>query len=105
MTEEYDKVARILMKNSNKDFVKRILAKDLYPSMDLGGGKIATHQMGWTEADGKYIVHPNILYDGKSLKDYGDKSYSKAKETGDFIEFDTPEEADWFSRRYKVFWE
>ena len=101
---EYDDVMRILMANADKSFVKRILQPNAYPSLDLGGGMKATHKMAWTEANGKYYVHPTILYDGKGLKDWGDKAFDQAMKSGNVLEFKTPQEADWFSKRYKAAW-
>ena len=101
---EYDDVMRVLMANANKSFVRRILQPQAYPTLDLGNGQKATHMMSWAEADGKYYVYPRILYDGKALKDYGDAAFDQAMKSGNVIEFKTPQEADWFSRRYKVVW-
>lgn len=70
----------------------------------LGGGKRATHKMSWAEVDGKYIVFPTVLYDWKRLVDYGNAALDNVLKTGNFIEFDSPEKADWFSRRYKTVW-
>lgn len=101
---EYDDVMRVLMANSNKSFVKRILQPQAYPTLDLGNGQKATHMMSWAEVGGKYYVYPRILYDGKALKDWGDAAFDQAMRSGNVIEFNTPQEADWFSRRYKAAW-
>lgn len=105
---EYDDIMKILMNNSNKSFVKRILNPEQYPTLDLGNGQIATHKMAWgeTEIDNKnrYIVFPTVLYTGKKLVDYGDKAFNEVMKTGNYIEFDDPQTADWFSRRYKIIW-
>ncbi len=106
--EEYQKVMDILNANKDKNFVKRILSPDKYPTIDNGDGTYSTHLMAWSDApDGKYRVYPTITYDTKSkslTKLEGDAAYSKADSTGDYIEFETPEEADWFSRNYKKAW-
>jgi hypothetical protein len=101
---EYDTVMRILMSNANKNFVQRIIQPNAFPELDLGNGMKATHKMAWTEENGRYFVHPTILYDGKELKDWGDKAFEQAKKTGDVLEFQSPQAADWFSKRYKVAW-
>ena len=101
---EYDDVMRILMANADKSFVKRIIQPGAYPTLDLGNGQVATHMMSWAERNGKYYVHPRILYDGKKLKDYGERAFEQAIKSGNVIEFETPEEADWFSKRYKLAW-
>jgi hypothetical protein len=97
-------VMGILNTNKNKSFVDRILNPRKYPSLDRGGGEKATHRMAWGEADGKYMAFPTVLWDGKQLVDYGNGAWPIAQKSGNYIEFDTPEEADWFSQRYKLAW-
>lgn len=105
---ERDKVMKILSDNSQKQFVQRILTPDKYPRLDLGGGDYATHKMAWGSVGEKgaerYVVFPTVMYDGKGLLDYGDEAFRKAMESGEYIEFNSPEEADWFSQRYKAAW-
>lgn len=106
---ERDDVLRILMQNANKSFVKRILQPNAYPTLDLGDGNIATHKMAWSSVnsgDGKtkYVVYPTVLYDGEKLVDYGDKALDTVLKSNNYIEFDSPEQADWFSRQYKLAW-
>jgi hypothetical protein len=96
---------RILMQHSDKSFVQRILNPSAFPTLDIGNGQYATHKMAWTEANGKYYVHPTVLWDGKSLKDYGKDAFKHVMKTGNYIEFNSPEEADWFSTKYKAAWE
>ena len=56
-----------------------------------------TVRTGSSEYKGKEILFPTIrLIDGKLVK-LGDKAMDVAIEKGDFIEFDTPEEARIFS--------
>ena len=106
---EYDDVMRILMQNANKTFVKRILKPNMYPTLDIGNGQVATHKMEWSEINTqkgkKYVAYPTILYDGKVLKDYGEKAFDQVMKSGNYIEFDDPAQADWFSKRYKSVWE
>jgi len=94
---------KILLANKDKNFVDRIINKDKYPVMDLGDGSYATHQMAWGDVDGKYYVFPTILYNGKSLYK-PDNPFQDAMKSGEFIEFSSPEEADWFSKNYKLVW-
>jgi hypothetical protein len=98
----------ILQANKAKSFVQRILnyqGPQNSPVLDLGGGQYATHKMAWTEADGKYRVYPTVLWDGKKLVDYGpDKAYDQVLRSGNFIDFDSPDAADWFSKNYKLVW-
>ena len=103
---EYDEALKILMDHKEKNFVDRILNKHKYPSVDLGDGNIATHKMAWSTVDGKNIVYPTIIWDGKALKELDDESaLDHALKTGEFIDFNDQKSADWFSKRYKAVWE
>lgn len=103
---DYAKILDILGKNADKNFVRRILFKNKYPTVDYGDGTYATHKMQWAERDGKYFVYPSIGYDekNKSLHDFGKDAFSRALKEGDYIEFKNPNEADWFSKNYKMIW-
>ena len=104
------KVENILRANRSKDFVKRILNPEKYPVIKnyKGSGMGASHQMSWGETDTKrgrkYRVFPNIVHNKGSLKDLGAKAYKHALSTKEYIQFNTPEEADWFSKKYKTVW-
>lgn len=103
--DDVEKIQGILDENKHKNFVQRILEPDKFPHINLPNGQIATHMMAWTEADGKYFVYPTISYDGRKLIDYGPKQgFDKAMENGDYIQFNSPQEADWFSKNYKKVW-
>jgi hypothetical protein len=53
----------------------------------------------------KYHVFPTIIYDGRELKKYDPRTaYKYSRKKNDYIEFNTPEEADWFSKQYKAIW-
>lgn len=99
------KMRQILEANKDKTFVDRILNRDKYPRLDLGDGNYATHKMSYMQVGDKYHVFPTVLYDGKQLKEYSPfDAYNNVRQTGNYIEFDTLEEADTFSRRYKAVW-
>jgi hypothetical protein len=86
--------------------VDRILRKDDYPTLDLGDGNYATHKMSWMEDEGKYRVFPTVVYDGKKLFQLpAREAYERALDTDDFIEFSNSEEANWFSKNYKMVWD
>ena len=105
-----DRVMQILSANKDKTFVKRILSPDRFPKLAQEDGSHATHKMAWGETGGengepvRYVVYPTVLYDGKALKDYGDSAFEHVMKSGNFIEFDNPNDADWFSRNYKLAW-
>ena len=111
MTEENSELRRvkaILDQHKDKNFVDRVLNRDKYPFIDLGEGNRATHLMAWTEADGAYRVFPTILFDQKTGKlvkrDNMRDAYDNAVRMGEYIDFNSPDEADWFSQRYKSVW-
>lgn len=100
-------IQTILDANKDKNFVDRIVNKDNYPTLDLGDGNYATHQMAWGESDGKYLVFPTVVYDKNTntLKKLQDKeAFDYAVKNNEFIEFDNQEDADQFSREYKSVW-
>lgn len=108
---DYDSKAMvndILHRNKDKNFVRRILDPQAYPTLDNKDGSHSSHSMAWSDSpDGKYIVYPTVVYDEqtKKLRRLGDKqAYEHAVSTGEMIEFDTPDEADWFSKKYKSVW-
>ncbi len=103
--EEYKWVNQILEANKTKGFVDRILNSDKYPTMKMANGQHATHKMAWMTEGKKHRVFPTVLYDGKELKEYPPRdAYEQARQTGNYIEFDNPEDADRFSKRYKIVW-
>lgn len=102
---EYQRLMAILKANAGKSFVQRILRPDEFPTLDLGNGQHATHRMAWGESGGKYVVFPTVMMaPGGQLYDYGNDAWKHASQSGNFIEFDKPEDAEWFSTRYKGAW-
>jgi len=95
---------KILEQNDDKQFVRRILHPDAYPQLRLPDGTRQSHLMEWGEADGKYFVYPRIGYERGALKDWGKDAFNRAIARRDYIAFDTPEEAEWFSKNYKMIW-
>jgi hypothetical protein len=102
---EYERLMQIMSNNADRSFVKRILNPTAYPVLDEGDGKIATHRMSWAQAGDRFFAFPTVLLgaNGK-LKDYGDSAWDQAVKTGNYIEFDNPDEASWFTQRYKGAW-
>ena len=107
-------VPSILEKNADKNFVKRILEPDKYPKLSRGkdaeGNEVhSTHSMAWSsnEEGTKHYVYPTVVQrEGQEeLEDLGEYSPDYARATGEFIEFDSAEEADDFSKNYKKVWE
>ena len=101
---EYLRLMGILSDNSGKPFVQRILNPAAYPSLDMGGGQVATHRMAWGKLGNQFLVYPTVLPEGDGLKDYGDAAFNEVLRSGDYIKFDSEKDADWFSKRYKGAW-
>lgn len=104
--EEYQRLMAVLKQNSDKTFVQRILRPDDFPQLNWGDGSYSTHRMAWGESNGKYVVYPTVLMgnDG-GLMDYGPKNaWDHVQQTGNFVQFDNPKDAEWFATRYKGAW-
>jgi len=98
-----------LVFNADKDFVQRLFKKDA-PHMDLGNNRFATHQMSWShtgppkDPNTKIIVYPNIIHNKKTkglewLSGRNAQEY--AERTGEYIQVDSPEQAEVLSTEYK----
>ena len=107
---EFGDIMTVLEANKDKEFVKRILNPDSSPKLDLGDGNYATHKMAWGDIDtpeGKrFIAYPTILMgQNGQLIDYKDKVMEHVLKTNNFIEFNDPKKAEWFSTQYKTVWD
>jgi len=97
----------VLASNKRLNFVKRVMAPDQYPVIANPDGSYSTHRMSWSDTDkGGGIVYPNIVQrDGGDLVELPpDDAHKYAIENGEYIPFDRPEDADWFSQNYKKVW-
>jgi len=98
-----DDVFSVIEKNKDKDFVRRIYQSDA-PYLDNGDGSISTHLMAWGERGGKYFVYPEIAnVHGKLKRLSPDRALDYAIDSGEYVKFDTPEEAEQFSTHYKEY--
>jgi len=104
------RVKHILNKNSDKNFVKRIVNPEKYPVMNNEDGSYSTHLMAWSNRDDnpkKRIVYPTIVHDEKTnklTKLSDDDAYDYAVKNKEYVEFNSDKKADWFSRNYKAVW-
>ena len=112
MTEkmDYDRLLAILQENKDKNFIQRILSPGQYPSIQNKDGTTSTHRMSWAEVgkgkDRKYVVYPTIFYENKQLVPLdGDAAIERAMNTGEYVGFDKAEDADFFSKNYKKWWD
>ena len=102
---EYQHLMNILNENRTKSFVRRILQPNSALTLDLGGGQYATHRMAWGQLGEKFVAYPTVLLnDNGKLQDYGKTAWDHVKATGNFITFDNPDEASWFTQNYKGAW-
>ena len=96
-------------KNKAVPFVDRIINKNKYPSLkDPKTGEDMTHMMSWGEVGGKYYVFPTIeMINGKltNMIESGIDPFDYALKNKNYIEFDTPDMADYFSKNYKTYWD
>jgi hypothetical protein len=103
-------IEETLNQNARVPFVKRILFPDRSPVVpdpeDPTGKRVMTHKMSWSEADGNVYAYPSVMVDETGvLRDYGDAAFDEALRRRDFIRFDSPEQADWFTKNYKTYWD
>lgn len=98
-------VSGILQQHAEVPFIKRILRPEAYGSLEEPDGRRATHKMAWSEVDGRFLVYPTIVESGGGLRQLeDDEALDNAIATGNLVAFPTAQEADRFSRRYKVVW-
>lgn len=101
--DKYIKVGNTLYQNRNKPFVQRILMGDKQPVFGFDEqGRPMTHLM--TSIDN--FVLPSLQYDQKTqqwndLREAPlDKMIGESLRSNNFIEFKSPEEANWFGTNY-----
>tara|TARA_R110000868_G_scaffold195330_1_gene441023 strand:+ start:1494 stop:1826 length:333 start_codon:yes stop_codon:yes gene_type:complete len=103
---EFDQIAKILIDNKDKNFVKRILTPEEYSTLKNKDGSFSTHSMAWSNDEDTSYVYPTVVEDenGK-LKRLSDKdAYDYAIEHNEYIQFKNPDDADSFSKDYKQYW-
>ncbi len=89
-------------------FVQRILNKDKYPVINNSDGTYSTHKLSWGSIGDKYVVFPQIeMVDGKltNLLEAGIDPFNYAMNTRNYIQFDSPDDADFFTKNYKSYWD
>lgn len=101
-----ERLMQVLRANNQKDFVQRILNPYGQPQIANPDGSFSTHLMSTAESDGRFYAYPLIMRgEGGGLVNYGDDAFRRAIDSGEFIEFPSQEEADWFSKNYKMIWD
>jgi hypothetical protein len=95
----------ILNQHKDKEFVQRLLNPENYPIIPMGEDSYATHQMSWGQVGDKYVVFPTIVNQNGKLIQLDPKSAMNfAISNQEYIPFNTPEDADYFSQHYKEGW-
>jgi hypothetical protein len=102
-----NEILKVLMANKDKNFVNRILIPELWPFINNPDGSYSTHRMSTGEYDGKNIAYPEIIYEqGRGLIQLSpEEALKHAIKTREFIQFDSPDLADDFSKTYKTIWD
>jgi len=102
-------IKRILEQNKDKNFVQRILTPEKFPGIANPDGSYSTHitSVSSNKDKTKHRVFPQILQEkgGRLRKrEVGGPAERTAYDRGEFIEFDSLEDAVEFSKRYKELW-
>lgn len=100
----YKYVDSVLSANNNLNFVQRI--RNPVERLDLGNGEYATHRMAY-DPDSKR-AYPTVVKKGNKLIQLknDDEAWDYADKTGEFIKFNTPQEAEKFANNgYKIVWD
>jgi len=93
---EIESSRSLLEEHKEVPFVKRMLDPGSYPVARDEAGNPMTHLMSDAEVEGRFIAFPTLRFDGNTLVE--DTDPMTAIKSGNFIEFDTPEEASAFAR-------
>lgn len=103
------KINATLASNANKNFVQRIISPGNYPVLQQPDGSIATHKMSWATVGGVPTVFPMIVQDPKKgeLQAFQTpkEALDYAMQTGEYVQFKDPKDAEWFSKYYKKVWD
>ena len=85
-------------------WLQRIANYQDYPVLLNPEGTHSTHSMMWGESDGKYVVFPTVVMQGDSLVRLNPQDALRhAAQTNSLLRFDTPEEAQSFSKSEGAF--
>ena len=90
-----EKQSQILEENKDVPFVDRILNPEMYPVEKDEDGNVLSDAMGYDTINGLHIAFPVTRFDGTSI--YDDNDPVTAFETGNYIAFDTLEQARAFA--------
>ena len=99
---EQDRLKQIFNENRRLNFIRRLLKNN--PQVIINNdGTISTHRMASMEDDRGAFAFPTIVDTGigalTQLPARDAANY--ARQTGEAIRFNSPEEANWYSKNYK----
>jgi hypothetical protein len=102
-----DYVMGILRANKQLPFVQRILNPGIFPILNNDDGSYSTHSMAWGDGPDGYYVYPTVIQndDGSMQRLDGRAAWENATKKKQYIKFQHPEDADWFSQNYKAIWD
>ena len=98
------------MANQHVPFVQRLLNPGIYPVISPlwdNLGDLGTHKMSSGQMDDKYYAFPMIDYYNNQLTDFTAPPWNKrfgfdqAIKNKNYIEFNSPKEAEYFGTNYK----
>jgi len=96
------KILEIINKNKDKEFVNRILHAKDFPTLENLDGSKSTHGMMYSEVDGVFYVYPSVVYSDNELRRLErDSALGRAVRLGDYITFDSIQDAYEFTKDYK----
>lgn len=88
------------------EFERRVLEPSRFPVLQNEDGTHSTHSMAWGESDGKYFAYPTVVMapDGNLIRLGDDSAWAHAMETRQYRMFNSPEDAEEYSKNYKQHW-
>ncbi len=110
---ELKDLLKMLQENGDKNFVQRLMNPYIFPVLwdvlqggDVGNMMMSSGYTGNSVEGTKGFVFPQIIQekDTGKLKKLGTRqAMDYARKTGEYLEFDTPEEAEDFGTNYKKY--
>ena len=107
LDRSFTRIQQILDENKDKRFVQRILNPDISPYLYNEDKSTSSHIMGYWSTDDGFFVAPTVVDDGEGgLKHLSQgEAADYAMQSGELIKFNNEEDAKWFSKNYKKYWD
>ena len=97
----------IFQQYGNVPFMQRLTNRYIFPLIDNPDKSVSSHKMSWGQFGDKYYAYPSVDYFNGKLTDFtippwdNNFAFDLALQNNNFIPFNTPEEADFFTKNYK----